>query len=822
MKAVLILRMVIVISMLDKAEDFHYATRNQTKNLRYYNNSKREMGAAMTSVVNLFTSFIVSKRTRNLEESSMMSFESYVLLCESPQYQQATPFKVHPFVLSATLIEATLCLLIAMEGLCTMVRHYNRRMRSEENNRYIDKTSLRFSTQICTGLSWMIILLPSAALILNYFFDTSRLDFCEIYDYHEKTKMISNILDHTCPILRRFYDSLVKSNLKFGILFVIYIMRTYMAIDKCLPNSKARILNQFEQSSKATVNKCSDDYAASTRILSRPSIKEDEKENPTLSSHTLLRALMKECSEDDLYHNMVAVCLATESIPTWLMHQQEEIIAALKMIGSGDVLTSGIKFREKCRNIWVNPLRVTSSKFGLKTIVSVVVQINLCFWLNQEKGEVLLNGYPLNHLMESVFNSRHAVKVNKYGNGRGHVVKIIVEKVFQTNSKPLLLSFSYDENFDKDVVSTTSSLSAKSIVSTKKPTMPMDLLTPLQIKHTNLSKVILKFGDDFRQDVASMTMFKIFNYIWRVLEFVENCFPLSDMKKIRPLVPGKLEKIVASGAGSYIAAYVIGIRDRHADNIMIRNDGVLFHIDFGHAMGSTVLMDAQAFAVTKEFREEIGRAAYDEFVRCCVHAFRVLRNPENLNVILNMAPMIFSALYPRHKVYQFISKTLMLRSDVNSACKKMKRMCVRAGVSTASTGGSTCLVVHFGCKNHAPRVADPTCEGHKRASLHNRDLDRHTCVESKSKLPLANASSDCNVCERENHLVKHVKMNVRSAMTTAMFSSQSGNVCTPHAVTPFVPSEHNCAHGVECRMRFTSCQTKKQLQRCTLDTAGHK
>mmetsp|Transcript_17959 Transcript_17959/g.24899 ORF Transcript_17959/g.24899 Transcript_17959/m.24899 type:complete len:223 (-) Transcript_17959:580-1248(-) len=209
--------------------------------------------------------------------------------------------------------------------------------------------------------------------------------------------MISNILDHTCPILRRFYDSLVKSNLKFGILFVIYIMRTYMAvsayknriyqtfisvgnglpylvvcflgtrchllpidlvniillllireetnfncsgcrrkpnhgqIDKCLPNSKARILNQFEQSSKATVNKCSDDYAASTRILSRPSIKEDEKENPTLSSHTLLRALMKgsglvdaiqECSEDDLYHNMVAVCLATESIPTWLMHQQ--------------------------------------------------------------------------------------------------------------------------------------------------------------------------------------------------------------------------------------------------------------------------------------------------------------------------------------------------------------------------------------------------------------------------------------------------------------------------------------------------------------------
>mmetsp|Transcript_6224 Transcript_6224/g.8677 ORF Transcript_6224/g.8677 Transcript_6224/m.8677 type:complete len:337 (+) Transcript_6224:287-1297(+) len=308
------------------------------------------------------------------------------------------------------------------------------------------------------------------------------------------------------------------------------------------------------------------------------------------------------------------------------------------------------------------------------------------------------------------------MKVNKYGKGRGHEIKssgkvyhpfqetllqnVIVEKVFQTNSKPLLLSFSYDENHDQCVVSTTFSPSTTAVAETKTSAKSSELQNSLQCKHTSLSKVILKLGDDFRQDVASMTMFKIFNYIWRnsgvmhqscpischeyhtiatgrrkgISEYVENCFPLSDIKKIRPLVPGKLEKIVASGAGSFIAAYIIGIRDRHADNIMIRNDGVLFHIDFGHAMGSTVLMDAQAFAVTKEFRDEIGRAAYDEFIRCCVRAFRVLRNPENLNIILNMTPMIFSAIYPNHKVHQFISKTLMLRSDVTSACKKMKKM----------------------------------------------------------------------------------------------------------------------------------------------------
>ncbi|CAN9508131.1 unnamed protein product [Ophioblennius macclurei] len=210
---------------------------------------------------------------------------------------------------------------------------------------------------------------------------------------------------------------------------------------------------------------------------------------------------------------------------------------------------------------------------------------------------------------------------------------------------------------------------------------------------TTLSKdpigIIFKDGDDLRQDMLILQILLIMESIWEtesldlcllpygcistgnrigMIEIVKDATTIANIQQSVVGSTGAfkdellyqwlqdkcasedkfqqaVERFLYSCGGYCVATYVLGIGDRHNDNIMITESGNLFHIDFGHILGNYksfmgISKEWVPFVLTPDFLYVMGTSGkrsspyFQKFQDVCVKAYLALRHHTNLLIIL--------------------------------------------------------------------------------------------------------------------------------------------------------------------------------------------
>lgn len=113
-----------------------------------------------------------------------------------------------------------------------------------------------------------------------------------------------------------------------------------------------------------------------------------------------------------------------------------------------------------------------------------------------------------------------------------------------------------------------------------------------------------------------------------------------------------MDAYVKSCAGYCVITYLLGVGDRHMDNLLLTPDGHFFHADFGYILGRDPKPLAPSMKLSHEMIDGMGGVNLDknpesqflEFKQYCFTAFTTLRRSSSL--ILNLFALMQDANIP--------------------------------------------------------------------------------------------------------------------------------------------------------------------------------
>ncbi|GAA6011669.1 hypothetical protein JCM10207_004202 [Rhodosporidiobolus poonsookiae] len=115
--------------------------------------------------------------------------------------------------------------------------------------------------------------------------------------------------------------------------------------------------------------------------------------------------------------------------------------------------------------------------------------------------------------------------------------------------------------------------------------------------------------------------------------------------------PEVLDTYIRSCAGYCVVTYLLGVGDRHLDNLLLSPDGHFFHVDFGYILGRDPKPFPPAVKVCKEMVDALGGMQsphYARFKSLCHTGFTTLR--KNANLLINLVALMVDGNIPDIKL----------------------------------------------------------------------------------------------------------------------------------------------------------------------------
>ncbi|KAL3861966.1 hypothetical protein ACJMK2_007972 [Sinanodonta woodiana] len=324
----------------------------------------------------------------------------------------------------------------------------------------------------------------------------------------------------------------------------------------------------------------------------------------------------------------------------------------------------------------------------LKEVGVFNVSCRLAKWIKSKDRQMNLNVNDLREQLENKSESKVLSNTPSIVGQPQQLGQICPEKcgIFTSKTRPLRLTWNNSSPF----------------------------ATVLRAEHFSY---IFKDGDDIRQDMLCIQLLQVIDKIWKyegldccltpygcmsmssgvgIIEMVLNSKTIANIQSERGRyirfntgLNGWLHEnnrdcyeravkiFTHSCAGYTVATFVLGISDRHSDNIMVKNTGELFHIDFGHFLGNRkskfgIKRERVPFVMVKDFIKVITKGVdkphesdyYKEFVLLCIKAYLSLwKNADQLITPLYLMRNSGLPELTKSKDIQFVRHALAVDKD---------------------------------------------------------------------------------------------------------------------------------------------------------------